>query len=302
MFDLLFLGTGASVPSRDRALPCVAAKRGPDIILFDCGEGSQRQFMISRFSFMKIRAIFITHLHGDHFYGLPGLLQTMGMSGRKDPLLVCGPPGFSSALELCMGVCEGEIGYPLEMRDVEPGDVIPVNDMTVSVFKTEHGIVSQGYVLREPDIRGKIDTQKARELGLHGSDYRRLERGETVNGVTLADITSEPKPGKSIAYTGDSLKCQSIIDAVAGVDVLIHESTYLSGDSDYAVAHNHSTAKDAAETALEAGVGTLMLVHISNRYKDRTPLLEEARQTFPETFAPADLDLFTMTKAGLRSA
>lgn len=302
MFDLLFLGTGASVPSRERALPCVAARRGSDIILFDCGEGSQRQLMISRFSFMKIRAIFITHLHGDHFYGLPGLLQTMGMSGRTDPVIVCGPKGLKDALETCMNVCEGEIEYELDVRDVSPGDVVEVGDLKVTVFETKHGILSQGYVVREPDIRGKIDKIKARELGIRGKAFTELENGETVNGVTLADITAPTKPGQAIAYTGDTMKCQTVLDAVKGVDVLIHESTYMSSESELADAHFHSTDVSAAETAKEAEVKDLVLVHISNRYKDRKVLVEEAKTVFENTIAPSDFDFYTITNKGLKSA
>ncbi|MBO4502400.1 MAG: ribonuclease Z [Candidatus Methanomethylophilus sp.] len=302
MFDLLFLGTGASIPSRDSALPCVAVRRGSDIILFDCGEGSQRQLMCSRMSFMKIRGIFITHLHGDHFFGLPGLLQTMGMSGRTDPLIVCGPAGFSEALKMSLSVCEGEIEYPLEIRDVNPGDTVQVRDLTVSVFKTEHGIVSQGYVLREPDTRGPIDGKKAKALGLEGRDFTELENGGTVNGVRLEDICSSTIPGRSVAYTGDTMKCQTIADAVKGVDILIHEATYAENESENAEKHFHSTAASAAQTAKDAGVKALMLIHISNRYKDRSVILEEAKAVFPDTFVPSDFDFYTMTKNGVRLA
>ncbi len=302
MFDLLFLGTGASIPSRNRALPCVAVKRGPDIVLFDCGEGSQRQLMQSRFSFMKIRAIFITHLHGDHFYGLPGLLQTMGMSGRKDPLIVCGPAGLKDALTTCLNVCEGEIEYPVDIRDVGPDDVIDVNDMNVTVFKTEHEILSQGYVIREPDPVAKVDKAKAAEYGIFGKDFRVLEKGGVVNGVSMNDIVLPHVPGRSVAYTGDTVKCDSVIEAVRGVDVLIHESTYSSSEEGHAVEHNHSTAAWAAEVAKEAGVGTLFLTHISNRYKNRDVLLREATEIFPNTLVPSDFDLYTMTKNGIRSA
>jgi Metal-dependent hydrolases of the beta-lactamase superfamily III len=205
MFDILFLGTGASVPSKERALPCVAVRRGPDIVMFDCGEGSQRQMMISPYSFMKIRAIFVTHMHGDHFYGLPGLLQTMGMMGRRDPLTVCGPAGFSDALKTCLGICEGDLEYELDSLDVSPGDVIPVKDMTVTVFATRHGIASQGYLLREPDVRGKIDAEKAKALGIDGKDFSVIEDGGEVNGVRLEDICAPTRKGTSVAYTGDTL-------------------------------------------------------------------------------------------------
>ncbi len=300
MFDLLFLGTGASVPSRNRALPCVAVKRGSDIVLFDCGEGSQRQLMQSRFSFMKIKAIFITHLHGDHFYGLPGLLQTMGMSGRKDPLIVCGPEGLKDALTTCLNVCEGEIEYPVDIRDVKPNDVIEVNDMKVTVFKTEHEILSQGYVIREPDPAAKVDKVKAAEYGISGRDFRVLEKGGVVNGISMKDIILPQASGRSVAYTGDTIKCNSVIEAVRGVDVLIHESTYSSSEEGHAIEHNHSTAAWAAEVAKEAGVGTLVLTHISNRYKDREILLKEATEIFPNTLVPSDFDLYIMTKNGIR--
>lgn len=301
MFDLLFLGTGASVPSKTRALPAVAVRRGPDIVLFDCGEGTQRQFMLSRFSFMKVRAIFITHLHGDHFYGLPGLLQTMGLSGRKDPLLVCGPQGFSNALSSCLDVCEGEIEYPLDVRDVNPGDRVSVRDLTVEVFATEHGIRSQGYVLREPAQTWRIDARKARDLGIEGSGFRILKEGGTVNGHTLEDVGLPDVPGRSVAYTGDTRGCRSIAEAVRGVDALVHESTYLSADRNLATEHNHSTAKDAALVARDAGVGTLFLVHVSNRYKDHSAVCGEARGIFPDTIVPDDLELYTMTGSGFRS-
>ena len=301
MLDILFLGTGASVPSKDRALPCVAVRRGPDIVLFDCGEGSQRQLMISPFSFMKIRAIFVTHLHGDHFYGLPGLLQTMGMMGRRDPLIVCGPQGFSEALRTCLDICEGDLEYDLESRDVSPGDVVAVKDMTVSVFATEHGITSQGYVLREPDVRGRIDAKKAASLGIEGKDFSVIENGGEVNGVRLGDISDPAKKGISVAYTGDTRMCQSVRDAVEGVDVLIHESTYMEQESSLAEEHFHSTAVKAASLARDAGCGTLMLIHISNHYKEPEKVLGEARAVFPRTYAPSDMERYRVTGSGVRS-
>ena len=205
----------------------------------------------------------------------------MGMSGRTDPLLVCGPEGFSEALRSCLEVCEGEIGYPLEMRDVGPGDRVGVAGMTVEVFATEHGIASQGYVLRDGPAR-KIDTAKAESLGIKGDDFRRLENGEEVNGVRMEDICLPPVPGSSVAYTGDT--------------------KYLTSEESNAEAHNHSTAKQAAEVADEAGVGTLVLIHVSNRYKDLKPVLEEASAVFPNTVVPRDFEFYVTVKGGIRSA
>lgn len=302
MFDILFLGTGASVPSRSYALPCVAVRRGGDIILFDCGEGSQRQLMVSPFSFMKIRAIFVTHLHGDHFYGLPGLVQTMGMMGREEKLILRGPKGFSDALRISLSLCEGDIGFETDIADIAPGEVQDVCDLRVSVFRTEHGIESQGYVVREPDIRGKIDTKKARKMGIQGSDYSALEAGETVNGVTLADICSEPRRGSSVAYTGDTMRCQTVDEALKDVEVIIHESTYLEKDKKLAAEHFHSTAASAAETAKNCNARALFLIHVSNRYRDRSVIAEEARAIFPESYVPDDLAHFKIEKGGVRLA
>ena len=164
--ELLFLGTGASVPSRDRATSCIAVRGGSDIILMDCGEGSQRQLMISPFSFMKIRAVLITHLHGDHVFGLPGLLQTMSLSGRTEPLTVYGPRGLAKGLDMMMTATEGETIYPLEVVELEGGEEFAVRDMTVRSFRTEHGMPSIGFIVREKDKPGKLDRAKGLSLGI----------------------------------------------------------------------------------------------------------------------------------------
>lgn len=302
MFDLLFLGTGASVPSRDRALPCVAARRGPDIFLFDCGEGSQRQLMVSPFSFMKVRAVFVTHLHGDHFYGLPGLLQTMGLMGRKDPLLVCGPEGFSDALQKVIDVCEGTLEYELDSRDLEPGDELEVEGIKVTAFATDHGITSLGYRLTEPPSRGSIIPEKAKALGITGTEFSELEDGGTVRGATIADITGPERPGVSIVYTGDTRPCESIVEAAQGADAIIHEATYSSEDSRLAVDHMHSTAGEAAEDAKKAGCKNLFLVHVSNRYRDKTVVREDAAEVFGEhVYLPSDMDQFRVTRGGIET-
>lgn len=300
MLDILFLGTGASVPSRDRALPCVAVRRGADIVLFDCGEGSQRQLMVSPYSFMKVRAVFVTHMHGDHFYGLPGLLQTMGMMGRDTKLIVRGPEGFADALRTSLALCEGDIDYELDIADMRPGDTQEVGDMRVTAFATEHGIPSQGYVLREPGSRGHINVRKAKKLGISGPDYSRLESGETVNGVRLEDVCSPPVPGRTLAYTGDTMKCRTLDDAVRGVDVLIHECTYMDRDRDLAKDHFHSTALSAAETARDAGAGALFLIHVSNRYHDRTEVGKEAGSVFENSYVPEDLAHYRIERSGIR--
>ena len=142
MLDLVFLGTGAAVPSRDRAMSSVALKNGPSVVLFDCAEGTQRQLMLSPVSFMKVDAIFVTHMHGDHMLGLPGLLQTMGFAGRDRPLTVCGPAGFRRSLEMLLGACEGDVEYDLDVRELSSGERVKVSGATVTAFATEHGTSS----------------------------------------------------------------------------------------------------------------------------------------------------------------
>lgn len=302
MLEILFLGTGASLPSRERAPSCIAVRGGSEIILLDCGEGSQRQLMVSPFSFMKIGGIFITHMHGDHFFGLPGLLQTMGLSGRKAPLTVCGPTGFSAAAAAVLGACEGDIPYELTLRDISPGDALEFKDLTVEAFATEHGIPSLGYLVRAHDSRGHFDKSKALALGLEQADFAKLQAGETVNGVPPEAVMGPTRKGRIIAYSGDTLKCASLQEAVAGADVLIHEATYGESEAENARLYMHSTARQAAETARDAECSALIITHISNRYDDREVLRAEAREVFDNTFLAEDLALFTMGRDGLKRA
>lgn len=293
MLELLFLGTGASVPSRDKATSCIAVRNGSDIILMDCGEGSQRQIMISPFSFMKIRAILITHLHGDHVFGLPGLLQTMSLSGRKEPVTIYGPPGIGDCIDAFMTVTQGETIYPMEIIEVSGGESFAVRDMTVSVYRTEHNMASVGYRIDEKDRPGKLDREKALSLGVKdGPDMSRLKNGETVNGVRPEQVLGPTIKGSSISYTGDTVKTESVTKGSKGVSVLIHESTYMSSDSELAKEHFHSTALQAAETAKECGASCLILTHVSQRYDDLNDVVAEARTVFENTLAAEDMQLY----------
>ncbi len=299
--ELLFLGTSAAVPSRERSTSCVAVRDGQDIVLLDCGEGAQRQMMASPFSFMRIRAVLISHLHGDHVFGLPGLLQTMGLSDRRDPLVVCGPPGLKGYLEASMSFTEGETTYPVEIAELSGGEWLDVRRFRIGCFRTEHGISSLGYVIRGPDSPGRLDHRRALELGIRdGPDMARLKNGETVNGVSPEQVIGPVIPGFTVAYTGDTRPCDRTVESVRGADVLIHEATYTSAESDNAREHNHSTALQAAEVARAAGVGHLILTHISNRYDDRSVLESEARAVFPESYVADDMRMYTVLRSGIR--
>lgn len=298
--DLLFLGTSAAVPSRDRSTSCIALREGSDIVLMDCGEGSQRQLMVSPFSFMRVGTVLITHLHGDHVFGLPGLIQTMGLSGRTGPLKVYGPVGIRSFVDASMAATEGEAGYPLEITELSGGERFDIRGFSVECFRTDHGISSLGFVLRAPDRPGRLDHRKALELGIEdGPDMARLKAGETVNGVRPEQVVGPPVEGMSVAYTGDTKPCKATIEAVRGVDVLIHEATYSDRESARAEEHNHSTAVQAARIAEEAGVSYLIMTHISHRYEDRSVIEGEAREVFPQSYAAEDMELFTINRGGI---
>ena len=300
MFDIVFLGTGASVPSRDRSLPCVAVRQGRSISLFDCGEGSQRQLMVSPLSFMKVDRIFISHMHGDHILGLPGLLQTMGMSGRKKPVTVFGPVGIGKALGSMMDACEGDLEYELVVKELEGGETFDFEGFSVTSFPTVHNTPSVGYLYREDDRPGTFRKGEAEKLGLRPEDYSRLQAGETVDGVRPEQVIGPVRPGCSMVYTGDTIPCESIEKASEGTDILIHEATYTDEDSELAVSHFHSTSKSAAETAVKCKVRMLALIHISNRYGDAEESLAEAKAIFENTVAPADMQMFTVTDGSIK--
>lgn len=302
MLELLFLGTGASIPSRDKSLPCMAVRCGSDITLFDCGEGTQRQMMISTFSFMKVNQIFITHMHGDHVLGLPGLLQTMGMAGRKELLRVFGPKGIVDGISGMLASCEGAVEYPLEIEEIENGETVIFDNFSVTAYGTEHGIPSMGYILREKDRKGKFNKAKAIELGVEpGPDFTKLQNGETVGSVSPDQVIAVSKPGCSVAYSGDTVPCTSLTESVKGVDVLVHEATFLKKEEQLAKDHFHSTAYDAAVTAKTVGARMLMLIHISNRYDDISVAEDEAKSVFGNSVAVTDMQMFRITAGDIIS-
>ncbi len=300
MIEVLFLGTGASAPSRQSGLSSIAVRKGGEIFLLDCGEGTQRQLMISPFSFMKIKTVLISHLHGDHFLGLPGLLLTMGISGRKNPMTVIGPAGTERLLTPIIETCGDELPYELNIIEAYDGYVSDMGKMTLSVFKTEHTAPSLGYVLSEND-RYRADPSKISERNVKPSDVESILKGKTINGVTAEDISSGIVKGLRIVYSGDTRPCESLVKASKNADLLIHEATFDSELESSAEEHGHTTAEQAAEIAKKCNVRCLCLTHISNRYRDRSVLREEAMKTFPETYVAEDMMQLTVTKKEIKS-
>lgn len=302
MLEVLFLGTGASIPSRRRSPACTVVRAGADMVMFDCGEGSQRQMMVSPLSFMKLKGILITHLHGDHIFGLPGLLQTMGLSGRTESLVLRGPPGFTHAVETLLELFEGVRHYTLDIEDVDDGDVIGIGGLRIGCFKTVHGVPSVGFALETADRPGRFNRAKAEELGLEISDYKALRDGKAVKGVSPEDVIGDARPGFRVVYSGDTVPCDALRAAAQDADLLIHEATYRDSEAELAARYGHTTVGQAARIAKEAGCAHLALVHVSNRYDDELDEVEaEARRIFECTEVPEDLRMYRLDGNGFRS-
>lgn len=297
--DLTFLGTGGSVPTTKRNTVSIALRLGPEILMFDCGEGTQRQLMASSASFMKITSIFITHHHGDHFLGLPGLIQSMNFYGRTEPLDIYGPVGTLYLVESISSLGLFKLNYDIRGHNLKPGDVVKGDGYSVESFKVNHTVPSLGYAFQEDPRPGRFDPERAKALGVkEGPSFSRLVEGRPVkvgNSTVTPDMVMGPaRRGLRLVYSGDTAPCPELASACEGADVLVHEATVASDLQDKAREFGHSTAKDAAELARDSRVGSLYLVHISGRYEEADALLEDARGIFENTTIPNDLDTFVL--------
>jgi len=294
LLKITFLGTSGTVPSVERNPSAILIQYGSQRILFDCGEGTQRQMMIAKTGFRNLNAIFITHLHTDHFIGLFGLLETMALNDRKDKITIYSPKArFLASLFKAFGY--GNLGYPIEVVELRDGDEVKFGDFKVVAFKTNHIVPSLGYAFIEKDRPGKFYRDKAEALGIPpGPLYSKLVKGESVevNGkiITPEMVVGPPRPGRKIVYTGDTRPCDRTLEIAKNADVLIHDASFTSDLQDWAEETKHSTAREAAEIARKAGVLQLILTHISARYsKDPSPLLNEAKEVFENTVVANDL-------------
>ena len=295
--DLVFLGTAASVPTASRGLASALMRRGGARLLFDCGEGTQRQLMRST-GLADLDAVFITHLHADHVLGLPGMLKTFGMRDRELPLLITGPPGLRRFWR-DMQVVIGRLPYEVVLEETAGGEVWSTGDAHITAIPTEHGVPSVGYVLDEEDRPGRFDVQEARRLGVaEGADFGVLQRGGDVTArdgstVRSQDVVGESRSGRRVVYTGDTRACSIVRDASRDATLLVHEATFLQEDIRRANDTNHATAHEAALTAAAANVQMLALTHISTRYLTRA-VAAEARAVFPDAFVARDFDLIEL--------
>ncbi len=291
--SVAFLGTGGSVPTARRSTACQLVMRGGERLMFDCGEGSQRQLHRS-LGLVQVDEIYITHLHLDHYLGLPGLLKTYDLQSRQAPLRILGPRGLKG-LFAAMGRLIGRTRYPLELVELEPGAAVPHDGYEVRAFAVEHRMTAFGYRLAEPDRPGRFDPAAAQRLGVpEGPAWGALQRGEEVNGsdgqVRPQDVMGESRPGRAIVISGDTAPCLATVEAAQGAELLIHDGSFAEEEAQRAAETGHSTAGQAAALAREAGVRMLALVHVSSRY-NVGQVLEEARAVFEDTIAPRDFDL-----------
>ncbi|MHC1680624.1 MAG: ribonuclease Z [Methanomassiliicoccales archaeon] len=297
--DITFLGTGGSVPTTKRNTVSIALRLGPEVLMFDCGEGTQRQLMASSVSFMKITRIFITHHHGDHFLGLPGLIQSMNFYGREAALDIYGPQGTEEMVRNILGLGIFDRKYEVEGHDLSPGDVVKGDGYRVLAFKANHTTPALGYAFQEDDRPGRFDPEKAKARGVkEGPSFSRLVEGRSVkvgaSTVTPDMVMGPSRKGLRLVYSGDTAPCPELESACSGADVLVHEATVASDLEAKAKEFGHSTARDAAQLACDSLVGTLYLVHISGRYDEVDVLLDEARGIFDNTIIPNDLDMFVL--------
>jgi ribonuclease Z len=286
--DVLFIGTAGSAPTARRSLPATIVRRGGDRLLFDCGEGTQRQLLRS-IGLVELEDVFITHFHADHWLGLPGMLKTFSLRGRERPLTVHGPPGLR-ALFASMRVVIGKTTYPLELVELEPGQELERDGYLVAPFAVEHRVRAYGYAVVEHERPGRFDEPKARELGVTpGPDYGRLQRGEAVGDVRPEQVVGPARPGRKVVLSGDTAPCEMTRLVAHGADLLVHEATFIEEDAERAAETSHSTARAAARLAAEAEVKMLALTHVSPRYSGGE-LRDEARLAFDNAIVPRDFD------------
>ncbi len=298
------LGTASSIPTKDRNPQSILIWREGTYFMFDCGEGTQRQMMKAGLGFNRQMRIFVTHIHGDHVLGLPGLLQTMGFLGRDKPLELYGPRGLRTFVECNLRALDVKLTYPLKLRMVKEGTVYEDEEVVVKARKGRHGIANYAYRFEEKPRPGRFNVKRALELGVpKGPLWKRLQEGHEVKigdrVVKPEEVLGPPRRGLSVGISGDTRAIPRLEEFFRGVDLLIFESTYTTRHEDVAREYLHSTAKEAAELAKNAGVKALIMTHVSNRYREMGEVLEEARCIFENSYVAEDLMSVEVSEEGV---
>ncbi len=290
---ITFLGTSGCIPTEKRGLSAIHLDYLGEQMLFDCGEGTQRQMRTAGLNFMNLDNIYITHLHADHFLGLGGMMQSMDFLERERPLTIHGPTGTEDAVEKLLTIGTFKMDHlTVKVNEVAEGLVFRGTRYTITAANTEHTRASLAYCFIE-DPHQKFQKQTALDLGVpEGRLFSQLQRGEQIEvkgkTITPQQVLSPPIAGRKIVYTGDTRPCRQVIELAKDADLLIHESMFSSDDEEATKDAAHSTTKQAAEVAKKAGVKKLYLTHISQRYTDPKKLQDEAREIFPQTHVAED--------------
>ncbi|MEX0691737.1 MAG: ribonuclease Z [Gemmatimonadales bacterium] len=298
MLTLTFLGTSAARPTVERSVSAIALHREGETLLFDCGEGTQRQMMKYGVGF-TLSDVFFTHFHSDHYLGFVGLVRTLGLQGRTEPMSVWGPKGAHRILGVMLDAGYERSPFEVVINEVEPGQVLNRGEYDLEVLPADHGSHAVGWVLRERDRLGRFDPDKARELGIpEGPLWGRIHKGETITveggkagsrEVRPEDLVGPPRPGRLVVISGDTRPSETLVRLAEGADLLVHEATFSHEEQDRAVETKHSTAQEAAQVALAARVRRLVLTHVSARFSvGAETLQDEARAVFPETVVARD--------------
>jgi ribonuclease Z len=293
--DLVFLGTGGSMPTGRRSPPARLLRRGGDRLLVDCAEGTQRQLMRSNVGLVELTEVFLTHYHADHYLGLPGMLKTFALRGRELPLTVYGPRGLTDLFAALKRIF-GRLTYPYELVELQAGDVLDRGDYRIVPFNVVHGVPALGYALVEEERAGRFDVAAADALGVTaGPERGRLQAGETIalgDGSVVApeQVLGPPRPGRKVLITGDTAPSLGYLELAQDAELLVHEATFLEEERERARETSHSTAREAAQVAAAAGVKLLALTHLSARYFG-PEAAREAREVFPDTVVPRDFDV-----------
>lgn len=293
--EVTFLGTGASWPTAQRGMSALVVKRGGDALLFDCGEGTQRQLQRSDVSYQAITKIFLSHYHGDHCYGIPGLVKTMALNEREKPLEIYGPKGLHRMVDAWRQMGGWTRQFPIEIREVNPGETLDFDGFSVEIHAGDHSVSNVAFALQEHDRPGKFDKPKALAMGIpEGRMFGLLQKGKSVTlddgrVVEPSEILGTPRPGRRVVFSGDTQPCAGILQAALGADLFICEASFTRDLIERARDVKHMCAFEAASIAKDARVRRLALTHISPRYKDPAEVLDEAAAIFPDVLVAEDL-------------
>jgi len=292
--SVTFLGTGGSIPSKFRNLPSVLLRRGPELFLFDCGEGTQKQFLQAKAGTNRKMRIFISHMHGDHVFGLPGLLHSLSFMGRTTELEIVGPKGIRDLVTGVNRVVKLYSRFPILIKEARSGRVVDEAEYEVRAAPAEHGMPCLAYAFIEKPRPGRFDPSKAKRLGIpEGPLWKKLQTSQSIRvgrrRVASRLVIGPPRPGVKVTYAVDTRPCRAVVSLAARSDLLIHDSCFEESASAKAKDYGHSTASEAAQVAKRSRSKKLALFHISAMYEDPTPLLTQAKKVFPAAFLSTDM-------------